>query len=642
MLQGIIDHGIEAYQGIVRPLYEVSVAHCRRAVAACRFLCWLGGLLPALVLLFPADVAASAREDLQRLLQDYRRRLERLAWQAHQAGHTQLARQAAGWLPQLPERLTVVYLLEEESVEASVSASSGDRREKKDSHQHPALREQFDQLRKQQAEAFFQLARQAAREGQVALALECLNHAARDDPDHPHLRRFWGFRRFQDRWVRSLAAGRLRRGWVDHPRWGWLPKGHVERYERGQRRVRSRWVSRTEAQRYHSNPRTPWRVETQHFVVETTTSLEQGVAVARRLEKLFHVWRVLFAAYAYQPSQVRKALDSPRGLPAPRTKFRVTYFATEQQYRQALQQHLPPQVRTFGLYLAPLRRSFFFVPEEPDDPTLFHELTHQFCNETRSVAGQVGRKANFWIVEGVACYMESLQLDGNRAVLGGVDADRLQDARYYLYHDRFYLPLERLCALGMQPLQQHAEITKLYAQAAAWTHLLMHAERGRYRAVLMQYLDQVFRGRDDPGTLRRLLSRSWQELDAQYRQFMQLEDADLAALAKPNRVEYLVLCGTRVTDAGLARLPRLPRLSWLDLAGTAVTDRGLEHLLRLSALRRLDLSHTAVTGEGLAVLERLPKLERLFLRGTQVAPAAVERLRKRRPGLKVVGIGRKP
>ncbi len=610
---------------------------CRDSV---RFFCWLPGWAVWFLLVGPA--IAAPREELAKQLEEYRRRLDQLARQAQQAGEAELARQVAGWLPRLPEQLAVVYLLQEESIEASSSPSPPASPASSPSGAGSSLREEFQRLRRRQAEAFWQLARRAARDGQVALALECLNHAARDDPDHSGLRRFWGFRRYREHWVRSLAASRLRRGWVDHPRWGWLPRAHVPRYQQGQRRVRSRWVSRDEARRYHGDPRTPWRVETQHFVVETTTSLEQGVALARRLEKLFHAWRVLFAAYAYRPGQLRKALDSPRGLPAPGRKFRVIYFATEAQYRQALRQHLPPQVRTFGLYLAPLRRSFFFVPEEPDDPTLFHELTHQFCNETRPVARQVGRQANFWIVEGVACYMESLQLRGNLALLGGVDADRLQDARHYLYHDRFYLPLERLCALGMPSLQRHPEITKLYAQSAAWTHLLMHVQGGRYRPALMQYLDQVFRGRDDPGTLRRLLGRSWQELDAQYRRFMQLEDADLAALAKPQQVEYLVLCGTRITDAGLARLPRLPRLAWLDLAGTAVTDRGLEHLLRWPALRRLDLSHTAVTGKGLAVLERLPRLERLSLHGTRVPPAAVERLRKRHPGLKVVLGDREP
>ncbi len=589
------------------------------------------------MLLFPAILpAASPQEELQQLLRDYRRSLDQLAQRARQAGETKLAQQVAQWLPRLPEQLAVVYLLEEESMAASSPPTGGEPQEEEPPPSRSPLQEEFRQLRRRQAEAFWQLARRAAREGQVALAFQCLNHVARDNPDHPQLRRFWGFRRYRGHWVRSLAASRLRRGWVDHPRWGWLPKGHIQRYEQGQRRADSRWVSRAEAQHYHRNPRTPWQVETQHFVVETTTSLEQGVALARRLEKLFHVWRVVFAAYAYRPSQVRKALDSPRGLPGPRIKFRVIYFATEEQYRQALRQHLPPQVRTFGLYLAPLRRSFFFVPEEPDDPTLFHELTHQFCYETRPVARQAGRQANFWIVEGVACYMESLQLQGNRAVLGGVDADRVQDARHYLYHDRFYLPLERLCALGMSSLQQHPQITKLYAQAAAWTHLLMHAQGGRYRAVLMEYLDQIFRGRDDPGTLRRLLGRSWQELDAQYRQFLQLEDADLAALAKPERVEYLVLCGTRVSNTGLARLPRMPRLAWLDLAGTAVTDQGLKHLLRWPALRRVDLSGTGVTDQGLALLARLPMLEQLRLRGTRVSAGAVARLRKKRPGLKVV------
>ncbi len=625
---------------IVFPTVEVSVGllHSTAFRSVWRACPWLG--LPlALVLLFASSSAAvEPAKQLEQALRDYRQRLEQLAQEARRAGEERLADQLVRWVPRLPEQLQVVYLLEEQSIHGGNAPRP---KAQGASHSSPAetnLRARFRQLRREQAERFFQLALQAARSGNVELTFRCLNHAARDDPDHPGLRRFWGYQRYQDRWVTSLAASRLRRGWLNHPRWGWLPAAHLERYQQGQRPVRGRWLPVREAQRLHSDPSTPWRVETAHFVVESTATLEQAVALSRRLERLYHVWQVLFAAYAFPPSRVKSALAASRSLHRPRRKFRVVYFATEEQYRRALRQYLPAEVRTLGFYLAPQRRSFFFVPEDPDDPTLFHELTHQFCNETRPVSRQVGQRANFWIVEGVACYMESLQLHDTYALVGGVDAERLQDARHYLVHDRFYLPLEQLCGLGMQQLQHHRQITKLYAQSAAWTHLLMHAQQGRFRPVLMQYLGQVFRGRDDAGTLRRLLGRSWQELDAQYRQFMQLEDADLAALAKPERVEYLILCGTRITDAGLARLPSMPRLAWLDLSGTAVTDRGLEHLRRWPELRRLDLSHTQVTDQGLEHVARLPKLEKLQLEGTRVSARGVARLRARLPRLEITGV----
>ena len=43
-----------------------------------------------------------------------------------------------------------------------------------------------------------------------------------------------------------------------------------------------------------------------------------------------------------------------------------------------------------------------------DERTMYHKATHQLFQESRPVSPEVGHRANFWIIEGIAMYMESL------------------------------------------------------------------------------------------------------------------------------------------------------------------------------------------------------------------------------------------
>jgi len=144
-----------------------------------------------------------------------------------------------------------------------------------------------------------------------------------------------------------------------------------------------------------------------------------------------------------------------------RPRMRVVYFADRQQYNQALRTAIPKIDMTIGLYLDTTRSAYFFAAPDGDDRTLYHEATHQLFHESRPVVRDVGRRANFWIIEGIALYMESLRREGNYYVLGGVDDLRFHAAQYRLLNDRFYVPLEEITVWGMEKIQQHEKIGAL-------------------------------------------------------------------------------------------------------------------------------------------------------------------------------------
>jgi hypothetical protein len=191
--------------------------------------------------------------------------------------------------------------------------------------------------------------------------------------------------------------------------------------------------------------------------------------------------------------------------------------------------------------------------------------------------------------------------------------------------------------------------------------------------------------------LATLCGRPLAELDAQYAEFLQVDDEELrqwaelevrqrAIVGSPpgeratvrdatpdasrpalSAVENLRLGRTRVTDAGLRQLQRvnLDRLQCLDLSFTATTDAGLaclrsarqlkqlflestkigdqalEVVSEYSQLEELDLSHTAVSEQGLTRLDNLTELKVLWLAGIEVSDDTLSRLKTRLPNVEV-------
>jgi hypothetical protein len=306
--------------------------------------------------------------------------------------------------------------------------------------------------------------------------------------------------------------------------------------------------------------------------------------------------------------------------------------------------------------------AFFVGGEDVNEATWRHEATHQLFSERPRSSAVVGAEHNFWLVEGIALYMESLQRCGPWLTVGGIEADRLQYARYRALREEFCLPLEQLAALDQAALQAHPEIQRLYSQAAGTTHFLMHGQNGRHATALRGLLQQLYLRNDSANSLPKLTGSSWEELDAAYREFLQVRDEQLELLDPRITIRNLALGKTSVTDIGMQRLPSLERLEWLDLSGTTVSDAGthglaatgglrqasFEHtavgdetVARLTAsrqtLEQLDLAHTQITDAALASIAQLPRLEQLWLTGTEITDGAAEHLR-RLPRLRVLDL----
>ena len=245
-------------------------------------------------------------------------------------------------------------------------------------------------------------------------------------------------------------------------------------------------------------------------------------------QELFDVWQKLFIRFYASEAHIQALFDGQaQKLRTQMPRFHVVFFRDRDDYNRSLQAAMPDMSNieiSIGVYVERTRCAYFFAGEGYEDRTLFHEASHQLFHQSRGfgrIAPDVGHNTNFWIVQGVALYMESLRRDGDYDTLGGFDDERMHAARYRLLEDDFYVPLEELTTYGMKTIQNDKRIATLYSQAAGLTNFLVHYDAGRYRDALVTYLVTVYEGRADPNTLSELTGTSYRDLDKQYRQFMQ-------------------------------------------------------------------------------------------------------------------------
>jgi hypothetical protein len=467
-------------------------------------------ILSTVAFILLAAIPAAARGDVVQaraaLNAAYSAKLDELAAWCREQKVIDAVKTLDAWLPKRePDQLTLFL---------PPANSAAD-----DSAEVPAWRKRWQTLRNARADELMKLARQAVDEKRASIVYELVVEALRENPDHEQARAVLGYARFRGAWHTPFEIRQLRAGKVWHERFGWLPQAHVERYEKGERFALGRWMTDDEEAALRRDLARGWRVETEHYVVTTNHSLEEGVALARKLETLYGIWRQVFASYVQGEAEIARRLDGRAPPLAPR-QHEVSYYRTRAEYNDALRAAQPKIDMTLGIYFDTARKAYFFAGDEQHPGTLYHEAAHQLFYETRKASPRFGRESNFWIVEGIACYMESLQVHDGYCTLGGANAGRMPAARHRLLVDNFYVPFDELARIGMEALQHDERIAMLYSQSAGLADFLMHADGGRYRDALAQYLVAVYAGRATPATLSQLAGASYEELDRRYRAFL--------------------------------------------------------------------------------------------------------------------------
>jgi hypothetical protein len=384
------------------------------------------------------------------------------------------------------------------------------------------------------------LARRTLASGFPSRAFAYVNEVAEFDPDHEQARSLLGWVPYNGEWVtpfdRSMTI--KRNEW--HARFGWLPRTHVARYENGERYLtdangrNGQWVPAAHEANVRRDFRNAWQIETAHYLVKTNHSLEEGVRIGRALELYHDFFKQVFAGFFVSPDQQKTLFDggTRRGRREEPRKHVVHFYRSKEDYVAALAGQFPQIAITNGLYQSGDRVAYFFHdPSGENLPTIFHEATHQLFYESDPRPRDVALDAQFWIIEGIACYMESFERIDGKLTCGNPEYVRFDNARFRLLQSGDYQPFAEFSGLGMREFQLGGadELGIRYSQASGLSHFLMHYDRGRYRDALVVHLAELYSPAPPRRmhTLPELLGVEARVLDEQYREFLTAQSRDL-------------------------------------------------------------------------------------------------------------------
>jgi len=383
-------------------------------------------------------------------------------------------------------------------------------------------RTQLQRLQAEYAKDVYLLSRRVLNAGLPSYAFFLIREVAVRDPDHKSARRLLGQVRFGKEWITPFARSMLAKRYIWHEKFGWLPKNRVERYDKGERYFKGRWISATQEAEVRRDFKNAWEIRTDHFLVRTNHSHEEGVAIAKKLEAYHGFFFQTFASFFNTPEQMQKLFaGSTSGMRAPiqAQPHVVHYYSNRDEYNRALVKTIPQIAITNGLYYTTDRTAYFYHdPNGENDPTLYHEASHQLFYESQSKERMVAGDDHFWIIEGISCYLESFRPEKDRITVGDPKYIRFHAARHRFLVDKYYIPLGKLSAMSMRDFQSHPNISRNYSQASGLAHFFMNYDNGRYRDALIEHLSQLYIGskRRRAQTLAELTGSSYEELDRQY------------------------------------------------------------------------------------------------------------------------------
>ncbi|MFK8112748.1 MAG: hypothetical protein AB8B91_11120 [Rubripirellula sp.] len=406
------------------------------------------------------------------------------------------------------------------------------------------------------------------------------------------------------------------------------------------------------------------QVDTPHFVIHSRAAEAPSRFVAEDLERAYWIWTQMFFPLWEANAQVSKTIG---GMPADvsvqeflesnparitiRRKLRVVLFRDANEYQQTLSREVPGVERSTGYYDNGRQTIFLYAAQPDDGSTRRHELVHQMFREaTRSGLRQQmpASDSGFWLIEGIAGYFESLQIQKDFATVGGWDASRLQFARFRVLVNGDQMSMNELHADGFKQAQKRSDIARWYSHAIARTHQLLDGGDVAARQAIYQQLALRYKIRTDlqPSDVDLAFGKA----DPMLRDFLRIGDADLIQNVIAQAPRQLVLAECQVSEKGVQAIPAAANLAWLDLAGIPVTNNDVSRLaprptsitqLRLERtavdsglkdwlknarnLRELDLSSTPIDDSVVGSVAA-PQLSILWLTGTKVSDASIDRI----------------
>ncbi len=481
---------------------------------------------------------------------DYKAALERLAdWATVQKLREEAAKTRAAILPSEPDRIYIPsFPLKVGTLDlakglpltlprqyAAPFLGNGDSTEKAEATTGKELTPaevwsiQFRLVRLNYAQKLQVLAKRAVKEQRGTLAVQLAMAGLHANPDHDGFRTVFGFIKHKGEWRTPWEAERLKKDFVDHEKFGWIPKAVVDRYEKGERYHNGSWITADDDIRRHATIETGWKIESEHYDLTTNHSIEEGVRMVRQNENLYRAWKLLFFRYMATDAQLT-TLFNGKVVPAPLDRHKIQLFRDRDDFLQAEKARGTKDADRFGGFYRHNGKEgtcVFYVNGSPS--TMYHESTHQLFQETKKIAGDSMLSSvtkseipvNYWLIEGAATFMETFQQDEKGYyVIGNPSAGRIRVAKRILREGKTLLPLSELTGVDGKEWREHEEMGTLYNQSAAMFHFLMFHDGGQLRDATIVLLRLHYERKDTRQSIVQLTGMNYAELDAAFNDFL--------------------------------------------------------------------------------------------------------------------------
>ena len=387
------------------------------------------------------------------------------------------------------------------------------------------------EIQRSEGAKFLAQAQALAEKGSGYAALETAAHGLFVDPESEELRKIFGWRLDDGAWRTEWEIRRREKGEIDHPVFGWIAQEDAAHFEAGERPRGKSWISAEQDAQEPIRFASARKFETEHYQIRSTASFEETVRLARRLEKFHHFWSFFFLPMTMSEKEAAAAVrigKRPEAKP-----HRIALFRNRAEYLDAALKLDAAAGVSSGGYFASEKTVFVYLPdpnnpdETPFDVMVAHEETHQlFAESPRTKKGSrrdgllAGVGSNYWVLEGIATYMETFTERPNGCAVGGLKSYRFLRAKERVEEPGGLLPLSEFCALGKRSFQEHPNLPALYTESSGLAHFLLHAEEGRFRTAFFDTIFLVYRDEAAPDTLTKRTGKSFAELDRLFHDYL--------------------------------------------------------------------------------------------------------------------------
>lgn len=323
--------------------------------------------------------------------------------------------------------------------------------------------------------------------GDPGLAFDLYQLLLRMDPDNDRARRGLGETKVDGHWLRPFEVEQVKAGLVRDEKLGWILQKEKARYDKGDYfdLDAKRWATLAELNALHAQPRSPWKLRSEHFDLTSTADLELSIQVENRLEafylQVFRQYDLFFAG--------KGTAALIFGMAPAKKRLTVTFYRDHDQF---IKEAKPPFAWAAGFYTSAKHASFFYGDAAAFSvSTLQHELTHQILAEYSGGAGSPPQ----WLAEGAAVTLEDAFFQNGTLTLGTLE----QHSRIAAYRsavrsgqkEHSLRDVVRFLTLADWAV---GDIQMNYRGVGAGLYFLMTFDGGRYRGDAVVMLRDAYSG----------------------------------------------------------------------------------------------------------------------------------------------------